>query len=98
MRCGELVAGLAIGMLDTLRAACKGSQTLSVTVGCFAWEAITTPELGGMLPNRMQKETTMLRTRVSYLENHFTGLSHLKTGGGGAQAPQYRFLRFGHPF
>jgi hypothetical protein len=75
MRCGELVAGLAIGMPNTLRAACKGSQTLSVTVGCFAWEAITTPELSGMLPNRMQKETTMLRTRTSYLGNHFTGVS-----------------------
>jgi hypothetical protein len=85
-------------MPNTLRAVCKGAQTLSVTVGCFAWEAITTPELSGMLPNRMQKETTMLRTRTSYLGNRFTGVSHLKTGGGCAQAPQYGLLRFGHPF
>jgi hypothetical protein len=65
-------------MPDTLRAACEGSQTLSVTVACFGWEAITTPELSGMLPNRMQKETTVLRPRTSYLENRFTAVSHLK--------------------
>ena len=94
-RRGGLVAGLAIGMPDTLRAACGGSQTLGMIVACFGWEAITTPELSGMLPNSMQKETTVPRTRTSYLENRFTGESHLKTGGGCAQAPQYRFLRFG---
>ena len=73
IRCGGLVAGLAIGVPDTLRAGCRGSQKLSVTVGCFGWEAITIAALSGMLPTRMHKEIIALRTRTLYLENHFTG-------------------------
>jgi hypothetical protein len=71
---GGLVTGLAMGMPDTLRAGCKGSQILTVIVGCFGWEAITIPELMGMLPSRMHKEITALRRRTSYLENRFTGV------------------------
>jgi hypothetical protein len=74
MRRGGLVAGLAIAVPEPLKAACRGSQILSVNVGCFGWEAITIPELIGMLPSRMHKETTALRTRTSYLDNLFTGV------------------------
>jgi hypothetical protein len=74
------VAGLLrawqLGVPDKPRAACRGLQKLSVTVGWFGSEAITIPELSGMLPTRMHKETTALRTRTLYLENHFTGWLH----------------------
>jgi hypothetical protein len=75
--CGGLVAGLARGVPDTPRAGCRGSQMLSVSVGCFGCEAITIPELSGMLPTRMQKATTAFRTRTD-LETHFTGVLHLE--------------------
>ena len=72
MRRGGLVAGLAIEVLEPLKAACKGSQTLSLNVGCFGCEAVTIPALRGKLPNTMQKERTVLRT--ADLANHFTGV------------------------
>jgi hypothetical protein len=76
MRWGGLVAGLAIGVPEPLKAACKGSQILSLNVGCFGCEAITIPALRGMLPNTMQKDRTALRT--ADLENHFTGVLPLE--------------------
>jgi hypothetical protein len=72
---GALVAGLAIGKGDKLKAACKGSQILIVIVGSFGWEAVTIRELTGILPKSMHRETTTLRTRASYVENRFTHLT-----------------------
>ena len=69
---GGLVAGLAIGKGDTLKAGCKGSQILIVIVSSFGWQAVTIRELTGILPTRMHRETTTLRTRASYFENRFT--------------------------
>src|SRR5437763_16055924 len=75
--CGGLIAGLAIGIPDTLTAGCEGSQILTMIVDCFGWEAIAIPVLSGMLPSRMHKETTAFRTSTSYSENRFTGLCTL---------------------
>jgi hypothetical protein len=68
MRRGGPVAGRAIGVSVTLRAGCKGAQILSVNIGRF--EAITIPELSGMLPNRMLSARTALTMPTSDLESH----------------------------
>src|SRR5712691_10165830 len=85
---GGLVAGLAIGVPEPPKAACNGSQILSVNVTCFGWEAISIPVLSGRLPNIMQKERKALRTCTSDFGNRFTGVPHAETGDGRIQAPQ----------
>ena len=89
MSCGELVAGLAIGMPETLRAASKGSQTLSVSVGRLGWEAIAMPVLSGKLPNNIAIARMALTMRASDLESHSISWVKPKTDLDCAQAPLY---------
>jgi hypothetical protein len=71
---GGLVAGLAIGKGDMLKAGCNGTQTLIVIVGSFGWEVVTICELTGILPKRIHKEKMTQRTRTSYFEDHLTAV------------------------
>ena len=74
LKCGGLVAGLAIGTPDKVRAACEGPQISTVIVGCVGWEATTIPELTGMLPSKTQNDRTALRMGSSHLQSRFTGI------------------------
>jgi hypothetical protein len=86
---GDLVAGLAIGMPDRFSAACKGSQTLSVSVGRFGWEPIARPVLSRKLPNNMATTRMALTMRASDLESHLISGVKPKTDRDCAQAPLY---------